>query len=253
METIPVRRRASSNRPFLHLTCRAKSMPISQVMPTKRSMSLAVPAAFGSKGESKPPAPRRRPIQERSQDRVQRILRAAAELVDSMPLEDITMAVIAKAAGASFSSIYRFFPSKEAILEDVVMGYLDKLQAAYEDFFARTKPESGALLIDEAIDIYVAFMRREPGFKALWLSSSPTPEILARFRHINNSVAQLAKSFGTSKLGMADTPDLDLRLAMATEASAQLLRYAFSQTNFDEDRVIAELKRLLKASLLMMA
>ena len=196
------------------------------------------------------PASLRRPIQERSQDRVQRILRAAAELVDSMPLDEITMAVIAKAAGASFSSIYRFFPSKEAILEDVVIGYLDKLQAEYEDFFARTNPESGELLIDDAIDIYVAFVRREPGFKALWLSGAPTPDILRRFRAINSKVAQLAKAFGIAKLRIPDTPDLDLRLAMATEASTQLLRYAFTQTSFEEDRVVTELKQLLKASLL---
>jgi AcrR family transcriptional regulator len=197
---------------------------------------------------------RRRPIQERSQDRVQRILQAAAELVDNMPLEDITMAVIAKRAGASFSSIYRFFPSKEAILEDVVMGYLDKLQAEYEDFFARAKPEGGgAQLIEAAIDIYAAFMRREPGFKALWLSGSPTPEILARFRRMNATVARLAKSYGVAYLGMADNPDLDLRLAMAAEASSQLLKFAFTQTSFDQDRVIAELKRLLKASLLILS
>jgi len=203
--------------------------------------------------EANPAKARRRPIQERSQDRVQRILQTAAELVDSMPLEDITMALIAKEAGASFSSIYRFFPSKEAILKDVVMRYLDKLQAEYEDFFARTKPDGGgAHLIDAAIDIFVAFVRREPGFKALWLSGSQTPEILARFRLMNTVIAQLAKAYGVARLGMADSGDLNLRLAMATEASTHLLKFAFTQTSFDQERVIDELKRLLKASLLML-
>ena len=198
--------------------------------------------------------PRRQPIQGRSQDRVQRILRAAAELVDRMPLDEITMAVIAKEAGASFSSIYRFFPSKEAILEDVVIGYLEKLEQEYEQFFARTRAEAGAAhLIDGAIDIYIAFLRREPGFKALWLGWQPTPAIVARFHQNNKKVVELAMAYATTRLGMASSPELDLRVAMAGEASSQLLRYAFSQTEFDEGRVIDELKRFLKATLLMLA
>ncbi|HLG86218.1 MAG TPA: TetR/AcrR family transcriptional regulator [Alphaproteobacteria bacterium] len=198
--------------------------------------------------------PRRQPIQGRSQDRVQRILRAAAELVDRMPLDEITMAVIAKEAGASFSSIYRFFPSKEAILEDVVLGYLDQLEQEYEQFFARMRPEAGAAhLIDGAIDIYIAFVRREPGFKALWLGWQPTPAIVARFHQNNKKIVELAMAFATTRLGMASSPELDLRLAMAGEASSQLLRYAFTQRAFDEERVVDELKRFLKATLLMLA
>ena len=184
---------------------------------------------------------------------MQRILRAAAELVDTLPLEEITMAVIAKAAGASFSSIYRFFPSKEAILDDVVMAYLDKLQAEYENFFAHLNATSdGETLIHKAIDIYVAFIRREPGFKALWLQGAPNPEIQARFHNVNLLVVGLAKAYGIGQLGMQDSPGLDLRLQLAMEATTHLLRFAFSQSTFNQDQVIDELKRLLKASLLIL-
>lgn len=163
------------------------------------------------------------------------------------------MAVIAKAAGASFSSIYRFFPSKEAIFEDVVIDYLDKLEREYENFFARTESGNAGDLIDNAIDLYVAFVRREPGFKALWLGWQPTPMIVERFRENNRTVAGLAMTFAAARLGIDSSPELDLRVAMAMEASTQLLRYAFTQKDFDQDRVIAELKRFLKTALLMLA
>jgi AcrR family transcriptional regulator len=198
-------------------------------------------------------AVRRRPIQGRSQDKVQRILAATAHLADTMPVEAITMATIAEEAGASFSSIYRFFPSKEAILEAVAMASLDKLQGVYETFFAGLHPTSGAEIIDEAFDIYVRFMGSEPGFRTLWISGSQTPELSGRSRRVNDAAIKLAKAYAVERLGFPESQELDIKLAIATVASTQMLRYAFQQTEFPPDRVIAELKHWLKASLLVFA
>ena len=201
------------------------------------------------------PAPivRRRPLQERSHEKVQRILAATTELADTMPLDSITMATIAEAAGASFSSIYRFFPSKEAILEAVALASLDRLQAAYENFFSGSRPASGAAVIEGAIDTYIAFIEREPGFKALWLSAPETPELSGRHRRVSEVALNMAKLYAMEPLGMAGSPELDLRLAIATEACMRILRYAFQQNQYPPEQVIAELKRWLKAALLLFA
>jgi AcrR family transcriptional regulator len=194
---------------------------------------------------------RRSPIQGRSQDKVKRILAATARLAEVMPLESITMATIAEASGASFSSIYRFFPGKEAILEAVALTSLDRLQTLYEDYFAGPHPPSGAALIDGAIDIYVGFVAREPGFRALWMGGSQTPELSGRSRRVNETAIRLAKVYAVERLGFTASADLDLRLAIATEATTQILRYAFLQTEFPQARVISELKHWLKAALLI--
>jgi AcrR family transcriptional regulator len=196
---------------------------------------------------------RRRPIQGRSQDKVQRILAATAHLADTVPLAEITMATIAEAAGASFSSIYRFFPSKEAILEAVAIASLDRLQSLYEAYFAGPHAPTGAGLIDGAIDIYVAFVEQEPGFRTLWISGAQSPELSGRSRRVNEAAIELAKDYAIAALGFEASPDLDLRLAIATEATSQILRYAFEQTEFPRDRVIAELKHWLKAALILFA
>ena len=195
---------------------------------------------------------RRNPIQGRSQDKVQRILAATAMLADTAPLESITMMQIADAAGASFSSIYRFFPSKEAILEAVAMENLDRLQKEYEAYFAHADLGDGGKIIDDAIDIYVAFAAREPGFRSLWINGSPTPAISRRSRHVNDAVLTLAKVYAVERLGFQASEELEIRLAMAANATTHVLRFAFQQTDYPQDRVIAELKRWLKAALLMM-
>jgi AcrR family transcriptional regulator len=194
---------------------------------------------------------RRKPIQGRSQDKVQRIIATTARLVDAMPFEAITMAAIAAEAGASFSSIYRFFPSKEAIVDAVAMASLDRLQALYEDYFSG--PDQPAEhLIDQAIDLYVGFVAREPGFRALWIDGAHSPDVAKRHRRLNETVVQMAKRYAIGRLGFSPSADLDLKLAVAMEATAQLLRYAFLQTEFPQDRVIAELKQWLRAALLLL-
>lgn len=202
--------------------------------------------------EAPRPIVRRSPIQGRSQDKVQRILAATATLADTMPLETITMMQIADAAEASFSSIYRFFPSKEAILEAVAIANLERLQKLYEIYFAAAKLEDGAKVIDDAIDIYVAFARNEPGFRALWITGSPNAAIARRYRNVIDSSIQLAKAYAVERLGFKVTPELEIRLAIATNATTHVLRYAFLQTDFPQEQVTDELKRWLKAALLML-
>jgi AcrR family transcriptional regulator len=196
-------------------------------------------------------AVRRSPIQGRSQDKVQRILAATAMLADTMPLEAITMMQIAEAAEASFSSIYRFFPSKDAILEAVAMSHLDRLQKLYEIYFASASLDDGGKVIDDAIDIYVAFARREPAFRSLWISGAQNADVWRRSSSVSDIIIRMAHHFAVEKLGFEGGPALDIRLAVAANATAHILRYAFNQTDYPLDQVIAELKRGLRMTLLV--
>ena len=48
------------------------------------------------------------------------------------------------------------------------------------------------------------------------------------------------------QLGIPNTPELDLKLRVVSEAGERLIAYAFQQpTQDDRDRIIAEMKQLL--------
>lgn len=64
---------------------------------------------------SKEPIFRRQPQQKRSQERVERILKAAAEVFWEMGYDAATTHAIAKRAQTAVGTIYRFFPNKLAI------------------------------------------------------------------------------------------------------------------------------------------
>lgn len=196
---------------------------------------------------------RRNPLQGRSQTKVERILSATAVLADTVPLESITMAQIGEAAGASFSSIYRFFPSKEAIFEAVAVASLTRLQTRYEAYFSGPINENPSEIIDHAIDIYVRFVAEEPGFKALWIDGMQAPEFVGLSQRVPDSAISMARAYAIKTLGFPESPELDLRLAIAQTAATQILRFAFQDNGYAQEQVIAELKRWLKAALLMLA
>ncbi len=70
----------------------------------------------------------RGPGRPRSEASRQAILTAAYELLCEKPLPEITSAAIAKLAGVSKATLYRWWPSKEAVVLD---GYFDALESRF--------------------------------------------------------------------------------------------------------------------------
>lgn len=75
---------------------------------------------------------RRVPHQDRSRDAVERILRAAADLLSEHGVEKLTTRNIAQQAGVNVSTLYQFFPNKHAIVYTL---YEDWIEAGKGVFF----------------------------------------------------------------------------------------------------------------------
>ena len=70
----------------------------------------------------------RGPGRPRSEASRQAILTAAYELLREKPLPEITSAAIAQLAGVSKATLYRWWPSKEAVVLD---GYFDAMESRF--------------------------------------------------------------------------------------------------------------------------
>jgi len=133
----------------------------------------------------------------------------------------------------------------------VALSHLDRLQKLYEIYFASAALDDGGKIIDDAIDVYVAFASREPGFRSLWINGSQNPDISRRSYIVSDIIIRLARFHAVEKLGFVEGPALDIRLAVAANSTTHILRYAFNQTDYPLDQVIGELKRWLRTALLM--
>jgi AcrR family transcriptional regulator len=122
---------------------------------------------------------RKKPVQERGQRRIERILDAADELFARVGYEAATTNAIAARAETSIGSLYQFFPDKEAILQALAGRYREQLHAIHERVL---NEETVRLPLPEVYDRVIGsladFHRRNPGFQTLFYGS-PTSAGLA--------------------------------------------------------------------------
>ena len=117
------------------------------------------------------PGLRKSPQQERSKQRVDRIVTAGREVLVEHGYERATTNRVADAAGISPGSLYQYFPNKEAVLSAVVDAYsaeiAEQLTAVVTERLDRPPLElmrasyEGLLEILEANREYVRLMARE--------------------------------------------------------------------------------------------
>jgi AcrR family transcriptional regulator len=203
-------------------------------------------------------ASRRSPVQFRSQQTVQRVLDAASALLSQMPLEDVTTTRIATEAGLSIGALYRFFTDKQTIIDAIAVSHVEQFKAELESSvmkslerqmadFASFNPTN---LLNEVIDAYVIYLDAHPDFRAISLGRHVSPATKEREASPSVGLPALLKSFMLQRLGIPNTPELDLMLRVVSEAGERLIAFAYEQPAREErDQVIAEMKRMLSGYL----
>ncbi len=194
--------------------------------------------------------PRRRPSQERSRDRVERILDATAALLVDTPADKITTAAIAEEAGVPIGSVYQYFPNKLAVLAELarrVMEEVDLKTASLitEDFGVLPWDQA----IDGAIDATMQGYAEQPGYLQLLLSIRPTPEFRAITDESNERMAAILALHPALQAVIA--PDrIELVTRAAIQAANSLQDWALSEDDPElANRIITEMKTLLKGYL----
>lgn len=79
------------------------------------------------KNNDAPSSRRRKPLQERSQQKVSLILEAAMRLLDRGDIESLTTNAIAEKAGVSIGTLYQYFDGKQAVLDMLIDQEIGRL------------------------------------------------------------------------------------------------------------------------------
>ena len=193
---------------------------------------------------------RRTPVQERSAARVQRMLDAAAELLDEVGYEATTTSLIAARAGVSVGSLYQFFPDRRAVLQALAVRSFERFSDVLTARIAQTPLRRWPDAVDIVIDVYVEFTRSEPAAQVLSFGG-PVDRHMLDPEADNNAV--VARALGDLlRLVLPDLSldaDLQLALRVAVEAGDGVLDLAFRTAPAGDPAVVAQAKRLVKAYL----
>lgn len=195
-------------------------------------------------------APRRRPSQERSRDRVERILDATAALLGDTPVDKITTAAIAEEAGVPIGSVYQYFPNKLAVLAKLARRVMEQVDAKTASLIAE---DFGVLpwdqAIDRAIDATIQGYAEQPGYLQLLLSIRPTPEFRLITDESNERVASLLASHPALQ-AVIPAERIELVTRAAIQAANSLQDWALSTDDAElAGRIVNEMKTLLKGYL----
>ncbi|MGW0365650.1 TetR family transcriptional regulator [Streptomyces sp. NPDC002990] len=191
---------------------------------------------------------RRTPIQQRSADRLARILDACAELLDETGYEDLSTRAVAQRAGVPIGSVYRFFGNKRAMAVALAHRNLDRYAESIADRLTRLPATAWRPVVDAVLDEYLAMKRDVPGF-ALVDFGVPAPPPDGPEDDPNHLVAARLTELLCAHLGL--TPDVALRRAVlvAVEATDALLQLAFRADPAGDPGIITETRAMMHAYL----
>ncbi len=184
---------------------------------------------------------RRQPKQRRGQQRVEKILEAAALVFDDVGYEAATTHQIAERAGTAIGSLYQFFPDKAAIFNAMELRHIQRVEAMWEqantqEFWRLPLKEMLAQLIAGVTALF-----EQPVSRVMFVEFYTARD---RFQTIDDSMTQGAIDFLSNILHHRN-PDLpkdqrDLLAEVCVHSSNALILAALRQPDQERRRNITQ-------------
>ena len=149
----------------------------------------------------------RKPLQGRSKASLERMLKAAQELMEARGNEDFTLQEVSKTGDVSIGSIYLRFESKENLVRAVIANHLERIMADEAQMFDKLTAMSNSLgeFVVNFVGGYAEFLRYHAPMMRLSMAraqhdplvSGPGKEAATRAARLTtNGMTAYAEEFG---------------------------------------------------------
>lgn len=187
---------------------------------------------------------RTEPIQQRSAQRIELLLDAAAAIIDAQGIDSLTTSDVAARSGSSVGVVYRYFPNIQSLLRALAAR---NLQRYTDRLFANLESDSSEWLnaLDAAIDVVVDMYRNTPGFRALRFGDVIQDRFLDPTLSNNAVIARAIVGSLAEKYDFVPTDDLVFNFEVVIELEDALIKRAFlferdgDERFLDQARLIA--------------
>jgi AcrR family transcriptional regulator len=220
-----------------------KKMAPKTAKKTSGTRAEKAPAEEARGGE----AGRRVPTQERSRQRMTRILDAASLEFAERGYDATTMEGIAARAETSIGSLYQFFPNKLALFHALARTYTEKLRLLFDTVLTATLADlPWTTLLDAGIDAFAAFHTSDPGFRAVWLSLHLTEEVVTEGEALNREFANRVADWLHALVPTLQSKEREMVALMIVEVISAMLILAARRGHKDGAEIMAETKVLMR-------
>lgn len=193
---------------------------------------------------------RRKPKQERSIQRLDLILAAAAKIIAEKGVSAMRMTELAIAAKVPIGSVYQYFPEKAAIVKALFDQHASAIQAKMAAMFADVQSLDQALdRVCAIIDWYYDSYHNDPVYLGVWMGTETDQDLLQL--NIEHS-GRVAGVFHDAVRQLApDLCDEDMyaRTYLFSHLIGAVIRLAAVSEEALARRMLDEWKRVIRASL----
>lgn len=190
---------------------------------------------------------RRAPVQRRSAERLARILDACADLLDEVGYDDLSTRAVAVRAGVPIGSVYRFFGNKREMADALARRNLERYTERVGQRLKGGADGGWRAALDAVLDEYLAMKRTAPGFSLVDFGNQIP--VGARHGEPNHRVADRLLDLLSGHLPRDPDDDLRRTFLVAVETADTLVQLAFRARPEGDERIIAEMRELLRAYL----
>jgi AcrR family transcriptional regulator len=132
---------------------------------------------------------RREPVQQRSRERVEQILKAAAELLAEGGVEALTMRSLAARAEIPVATIYRYFANREEIIAAYLDRELEQIDAAVEAAVMALDRVTVRSLTEAVVLGHMRHHQAHPEGIPVWFGGRLNPAVLDTVRQLDARIA----------------------------------------------------------------
>jgi AcrR family transcriptional regulator len=183
----------------------------------KKSSQMSEGTAASEEARSKTPS------RERGRRRVEALLSSAATVLGDKGYHHTTMTEIAAAAGSSIGSLYQFFPTKEAVVKEVLRLQIEDLDASLNALQTQAAGMSSQQLGETLCYALIKFRASHPSFEKL--IDTPGADLV----FAENVRKQIRERL--TRILLAHQPQLDKKKAAVMAVLVQQLMKSAVQLN----------------------
>lgn len=184
------------------------------------------------------------PIQQRSNQRMQDLLDAAASIIASEGIDAVTTTAVAYHSGSSVGVIYRYFPNIDSLLRALAHRNLQRYLARVEEGSDLT-PDVPWSSWDLTLDSFVDMCRSEPSFRQLGFGDIINDRFLDNDISNNTVVARAFAGMVSQTHGIPITDNMLFHIEVAVWMGSSLLGRAFQADPLGDERFIEEARRVI--------
>jgi AcrR family transcriptional regulator len=188
--------------------------------------------------DSASPTTRRAPSQQRSRERVGRILDAAATLITEHGVDRLSTRAIATRAGVPVASLYRYFADRDEIILALVQRDTAEMDEQVAEAVGALEAPTIRSLITATMRAFVRVYHRRPAFVMIWWRGRTNPAVVEFCRAHNREIAKAVHAYA-NEAGLI-TAEATLSVAeLAVEVGDRVFQVAFER-DLHGDRWVIE-------------